>query len=83
MEIVENKINPPKPKYDPKKKYSWGPDTVFELKGEEFGAVLNAVRAMLHLPEATAIIWADKANSRIEEIFARAVEQGLVKEDIK
>ena len=90
MEIVENKINPANvadenvkkaPRYDPSKKYRWEPGSNFLLSGEEFGLVLNSLRAILNTPEAQKILLADKANQCIDRALARAVEVGIVKED--
>jgi hypothetical protein len=65
-------------KYDPAKRYTWTPEDKFEISGEQFGLVLNAVRAILSTPEAARIMMLDKANSAIEDILANAVEQGIV-----
>lgn len=89
MEIVENKINPSKmeenpvkgPKYDPSKKYRWEPGSNFLLSGEEFGIILNSLRAILNTPDAQRILLAEKASQSIDRVLARAVEVGIVKED--
>lgn len=69
--------------YDPSKVYTWSQDTKFELNGEEFGVILNAVRANLATPEATRILSLDKAAQSIEKIMERSVDQGIVTEMIK
>lgn len=79
MEIVENKINPPK--YDPAKKYRWEPGSNFLLTGEEFGLILNSLRAILNTPEAQKILLAEKASHSIDKALSRAIEVGIVKED--
>ena len=66
--------------YDPNKKYTWTPDTSFELTGAEFGLILNTLRAILNTPEAARILLANQANNVIEEALAKAVETGKVVE---
>jgi hypothetical protein len=66
--------------YDPSKKYSWTPEDTFTLNGSEFGLVLNALRAILNSQEAARILIANQANTTIEELLAKAVESGVVKE---
>lgn len=68
------------PTYDPNKKYSWTPQDQFALSGGEFGLILNAFRAVLNTKEASTILMANQANTVIEEILAKAVESGMVKE---
>lgn len=74
MEVVN------KPTYDPNKKYVWTPETEFVLKGGEFGAVLNTLRAVLNTAEAGRILMANQTNDLIENILAKAVENGDVQE---
>jgi hypothetical protein len=64
--------------YDPSKPYVWSPDEQFVLTGQEFAAVLNAVRATLNLPQAPAILLADKANTAIDSIMAKSLESGKI-----
>jgi|TARA_R110000868_G_scaffold259093_3_gene516820 hypothetical protein len=66
--------------YDPNKKYVWTPETQFILSGGEFGAVLNTLRAILNTQEAARILMANQTNTIVEEILAKAVENGDVKE---
>jgi hypothetical protein len=84
MKIVKNDIQDVTEEvnitYDPNKKYSWGPDDVFELTGNEFGLILNTLRQVLSTPEAQKILMADKANEAIEKAMAKGVEKGVVKE---
>jgi hypothetical protein len=68
------------PTYDPNKKYSWTPQDQFMLSGGEFGLILNAFRSVLNTKEAATILMANQANTVIEEILAKAVESGMVKE---
>jgi hypothetical protein len=65
--------------YDPTQKYIWSPDEKIELTGQEFAIVVNAVRSILNLPEAPAIILADKANSALDNVMAKSVEEGKIK----
>lgn len=80
MKIVKNDEQVDSPKYNPMSKYSWTPQDVFELSGEQFGMVLNAFRAVLSTPEAQRILLIDKANEAIESAMALAVEKGIVVE---
>lgn len=72
---IEEKIT-----YDPNKKYTWTPNDIFELNGQEFGLILNTIRAILSTEEAAKILLADKTNQAIEKVLAKAVEAGIVKE---
>ncbi len=65
--------------YDPTKPYVWAPDEQFILSGQEFAAVLNAIRSTLNLPQAPAILLADKANTAIDSIMAKSLEAGKIK----
>lgn len=78
MEVVKDNVT----SYDPNKRYRWTPEDQFVLSGNEFGVLLNALRAILHTPEAQRILLADKANEIIEATLAKAVETGVVKEDV-
>lgn len=69
--------------YDSNKKYQWNPEDVFTLTGAEFGQVLNALRAVLSTPEASKILMVDRANDAIENVIAKAVESGVVKEKLE
>jgi len=66
--------------YDPSKSYTWTPQDVFELTGEEFGAILNTIRGVISTPEALRILQAADANNVIERLMVRSVEAGVVKE---
>ena len=65
-------------KYDPSQLYTWTPQTVFELDGEQFGAILNTFRAILSTPEANALFQVSRTNQLIEKILADAIERGDV-----
>lgn len=69
MEIVKEKV-----KYDPSKHYTWTPDTMFVITGEQFGVILNTVRNVISTPEAAKIIAAIEANKQLEAVIATAVE---------
>lgn len=66
--------------YDPNKRYTWTPDDKFELSGNEFGLILNALRVVTSTPEAQRILLANEAAQAIEGIMAKSVETGIVKE---
>lgn len=68
--------------YNPSKRYTWKPEDEFVLKGEEFGRILNFLRNTLNTPEAEKILLAQQANNVIENIIAKSVESGIVKEVI-
>ena len=82
MQIVKNdeEFVEPVATYNPNKRYSWTPNDVFEMSGEQFGLILNAFRAVLSTPEAGRILLIDKANEAVEKAMAAAVERGIVKE---
>lgn len=79
MEIVKDQ-EAPVAKYDPSKKYTWTPNDAFVLSGDEFGVILNSLRAILGTAEAQRILLADRANDVIENVFSRAVEMNVAKE---
>lgn len=65
--------------YNPTDRYVWSPDEKIELSGEEFAIMLNAVRSVLNLPEAPAIILAHQANQAIDGVMERYVSAGVIK----
>ncbi len=67
-------------KYDPNKKYTWNTDDIFVINGAEFGVILNSLRSQLATEEAARILLANRANNTIEQVLARSVESGVVKE---
>ena len=69
--------------YDPQKKYTWGPEDQFTLTGNEFGLILNSIRAVLGTPEASRVMMAHEANGIIEQMVKRAVQAGVAKEVIE
>lgn len=68
-------------RYDPNKKYRWEPGAQFLLSGEEFGVILNSLRAILNTPEAQRILLVERASKLIDNSLARAVELNIVQED--
>jgi hypothetical protein len=66
--------------YDPNKKYTWGPEDQFTLSGNEFGLILNSLRAVLGTAEASRVMLAHNANNIIEQMVQRAVEAGVAVE---
>ena len=67
-------------KYDPNKRWTWKPTDKFEMTGEQFGLILNSFRAVLSTPEAQRILYIQHANDAVEDIMAKAVEDGVVVE---
>ena len=84
MEIVQDAVveetTRPQITYDPSKKYTWAPEDVFTLNGQEFGLILNTIRAIISTEEASKILLANQTNQVIESIMAKSVEAGVVKE---
>lgn len=66
-------------KYDPNVKYGWTSETKFEISGNEFGLILNTVRATLSTEEAQKILLLSKANDALEDVLRKNVENGNVK----
>lgn len=66
--------------YDANKQYKWTPEDVFTLTGQEFGLILNTVRAYLASEEAARFHLMLKTNEAIDNVLSRAVESGAVKE---
>ncbi len=67
--------------YDPSKRYVWSPDEKIEITGQEFAMMLNAVRSVLNLPEAPAILMASKANDIMDGVMERYVSSGIIKSE--
>ena len=68
--------------YDANKKYSWKAEDTFTLSGQEFGLILNTVRAYLASEEAARFQLMIQTNEAIEKILIKAVEEDIVKETI-
>lgn len=73
--------------YDPNKKYKWTPNDTFVLTGNDFGLVLNTLRALTSAPIGLkTLMMAAQANEAMEVSLKAAVELGIVvesKDDIK
>lgn len=67
-------------KYDPSKRYTWTPEDTFTLTGQQFGLILNTVRAYLSSEEAARFELMTQANEVIEKLMIEAVEADVVKE---
>ena len=82
MEIVQDELQQVQevPTFDPNKKYTWAIDSEFTLSGNDFGILLNSLRAILSTEEAQRILLADKASQIMEATLAQAVENGSVVE---
>ena len=82
---VQEEVNVPEmpleaPKYDPNKKYTWNTDDIFVINGYQFCVILNSLRSQLATEEAARILLANRANNTIEQVLARSVESGVIKE---
>lgn len=64
------------PEFDPNKKYSWTPDTKFELNGQEFASLLNSLRAFLGTENSQIVLLAKQASDSLEDQLRKAVEEG-------
>lgn len=65
--------------YNPSERYVWKPDEKIELSGEEFAIMVNAMRSVLNLPEAPAILLAHQANQAMDNVMERYVAAGVIK----
>lgn len=66
--------------YDPQKNYTWLPDDKIEITGSQFGMILNTFRSILASPLASMMRNLELANTAVEEIMAKQVENGVIKE---
>ena len=81
MQIVRDEDQPSAvevPQYDPRKKYTWSPDTQFTLSGNDFGILLNSLRQIVSTKEAQVILRAADAADVIENLMAQSVASGSV-----
>jgi hypothetical protein len=69
-----------KPVYDPEKMYTWAMDQTFSLTGQEFGILLNTVRAKVSTPEALEYRRLFACNDIIEQMMEKGVAQGIIVE---
>jgi hypothetical protein len=70
-----------KKSYDPTHTYKWEKDTKFELSGEEFGMVINSLKAIAATNEAIMYQQIYQALQKVEAALSKAIEEGKV-EDI-
>jgi hypothetical protein len=66
--------------YNPNAKYTWTPEDTFTLTGQEFGLILNTVRAYLSSEEAARFQLMLQANQVIEKLMIENVEADVIKE---
>lgn len=66
--------------YDPNKRYTWGPDSKFELSGQDFGLILNTVRTFLASEEAGKYQLMMRANEIIEKLMKEGVTNEVIVE---
>ena len=66
--------------YDPAKRYTWTPEDTFTLTGQQFGLILNTVRAYLSSEEAARFQLMMQANEVIEKLMIQGVEADTIKE---
>ena len=66
--------------YDPNSKYTWKPEDTFTLTGQEFGLILNTVRAYLSSEEAARFQLMIQTNQVIEKLMIAGVEADIIKE---
>jgi hypothetical protein len=69
--------------YNPASKYIWTPEDTFTLSGQDFGLILNTVRAYLSSEEAARFQLMMKANEVIEKIMIAGVEADVIKEVVE
>jgi hypothetical protein len=69
--------------YDPSKRYTWTPEDTFTLTGQQFGLILNTVRAYLSSEEAARFQLMMQANEVIEKLMIQGVEADIVKEVVE
>jgi hypothetical protein len=69
--------------YDPAKRYTWTPEDIFTISGQDFGLFLNTVRSYLSSEEAARFQLMIKANEVIEKIMVSGVEADIIKEVVE
>ena len=69
--------------YDPAKRYTWTPEDIFTLTGQQFGLILNTVRAYLSSEEAARFQLMMQTNQVIEKIMKENVESDVIKEVVE
>ena len=66
--------------YDPRKKYIWSKDANFSISGNEFGLLLNTLRAVISTEQAQIILRAAESAEVIEQMMAKGVAEGVITE---
>jgi hypothetical protein len=66
--------------YNPQSKYTWTKEDKFEMTGEQFGMILNSMRAIYSTGLVDAMMMIAEANGAIEAVMAEAVKNDIVKE---
>lgn len=66
--------------YDSNKHYSWKSDEQFMISGQEFGLILNTIRAILSTEQAQHILLAARTADVLEKLMEKNVESGKVVE---
>ena len=69
--------------YDANKRYTWTPEDIFTMTGQEFGLILNTVRAYLSSEEAARFQLMMKTNDVIEKLLKEGVEADVIKEVVE
>jgi hypothetical protein len=69
--------------YNPNAKYTWTPEDTFTLSGQDFGLILNTVRAYLSSEEAARFQLMIQTNQVIEKIMKQGVEDNVIKEAVE
>jgi hypothetical protein len=69
--------------YNPNAKYTWTPEDTFTLSGQDFGLILNTVRAYLSSEEAARFQLMVQTNQVIEKVMKEGVESGAIKEVVE
>ena len=69
--------------YDPAKKYTWTPEDTFTMSGQDFGLILNTVRAYLSSEEAARFQLMIKTNEVIEKLLKTGVENDVIVEVVE
>jgi hypothetical protein len=80
--VKDNNTTAVKNVYDANKAYKWKPDDLFEITGNQFGSMLNAMRAFLNTPEAKNVLAIYEANKHIDDVLQKNVESGVIEESL-
>lgn len=69
--------------YNPNSKYTWTPEDTFEITGQQFGLILNTVRAYLSSEEAARFQLMIQANEVVEKLMIAGVKADIIKEVVE